>query len=163
MATLLENTEMTFQEFEPKLQFRYILTIGGIPSYLTKSAKRPAIDFSPVTIDYINTKRKLLGKGEWQDIDLTLYDPINPSGAQAVIEWIRKGYESATGRAGYASFYKQEVTLNMLGPVGDIVEEWKLKGAFISKADWGALDWTNMDSPAEITITLTYDYAVLNF
>ena len=163
MARILEPNEMHFNEFEPKLQFRYILYINGIPSYLAKSGKRPSISFSPVTIDYINMKRKLLGKGEWEDIDLTLYDPINPSGAQAVIEWVRKGYESVTGRAGYADFYKQEVTLNMLGPVGDIVEEWKLKGAFISKADWGALDYTNMDAPAEITITLTYDYAVLQF
>lgn len=163
MAKILEPTEIHFAEFEPKLQFRYIMYMGGIPTYLAKSAKRPAINFSPVTIDHINMKRKLLGKGEWQDIDLTLYDPINPSGAQAVIEWIRKGYESVTGRAGYADFYKQEVTLNMLGPVGDIVEEWKLKGAFISKADWGALDWSNTDSPAEISITLTYDYAVLEF
>lgn len=163
MAKILEPDEMMFKEFEPKYQFRYIFYIDGIPSYMCKSGKRPSISFSPVTIDYINTKRKLLGKGEWEDIDVVLYDPINPSGTQAVLEWIRRGYESTTGRAGYADFYKKEITLNMLGGPGDIVEEWKLKGAFISKADWGALDYSNMDSPAEISLTITYDYAVNEF
>jgi hypothetical protein len=50
----------------------------------------------------------------------------------------------------------------MLGPVGDKIEQWKLKGAFISNAQFGDLDWTSND-PAEITLTLSYDYAILEF
>ena len=163
MAKILEPDEMHYKEWEPKYQFRYYMYINGIPSYLVKSAKRPSIQFSPVTLDHINMKRKLLGKGEWQDIEIVLYDPINPSGAQSAIEWVRKGYESVTGRAGYADFYKQEITLNMIGPVGDIVEEWKLKGAFPISVDWGQLDWSNNDTPVEISVTLAYDYAVLEY
>jgi len=168
MATLLENSEMLFQNYEPKTQFRYKFSFGGsgtstIPSWIVKSAKRPSIAFNPMVIDHINSKRKLLGKGEWEDIDITFYDPITPSGAQSVITWIRQGYESYTGRAGYASFYKRDITLQMLGPVGDVVEEWTLKGAFISKCDWGALDYTSMDAIAEISTTVTYDFAVLNY
>ena len=93
MAKILEPDEMHFKEWEPKYQFRYIMYIQGIPTYLVKSAKRPSIQFSAVTLDHINMKRKLLGKGEWQDIDIVLYDPINPSGAQTAISWVRKGYE----------------------------------------------------------------------
>ena len=50
----------------------------------------------------------------------------------------------------------------MLGPVGDIVEEWKLKGAFVSAIGGGSLDWGTGD-PVDMTITITYDYAVLEF
>ena len=50
----------------------------------------------------------------------------------------------------------------MLGPVGDIVEEWKLKGAYIQSANFGDLDFATSD-PAEITLTLKYDYAILQF
>jgi|SRR3972149_9937078 len=163
MSKVLEPTEVHFTEFEPKMQFRYILYLNDVPSYLVKAAKRPNITFSPITLDHINMKRKLLGKGEWQDIELTLYDPIKPSGAQAVMNWIRRGYESATGRAGYADFYKQQIMLNMLGPVGDVVEEWRLVGAFVVSADWGALDWSNNDTPAEIAVTVAYDYAILEW
>ena len=50
----------------------------------------------------------------------------------------------------------------MLGPVGDVVEEWVLKGAFIKGADFGEMDYSSND-PADITLTLQYDYAILQF
>lgn len=162
MARILEPEEMHFTEFEPQVQNRFIMYINGLPSYLVKGSNKPTINLNPITLEHINMKRKLAGKPEWQDIQLTLYQPINPSGAQAVMEWIRLCYESVTGRAGYADFYKKEVILNMLGPVGDIVEEWKLKGAFVSATGGGALDWGTAD-PVDMTITITYDYAVLEF
>ena len=93
---------------------------------------------------------------------MTLYDPIVPSGAQSVIEWIRLSHESVTGRDGYADFYKKDVTFNMLGPTGDIVEEWQLKGTYISQANWNTLEYQS-NEVADITIQLTYDYAILNF
>jgi hypothetical protein len=51
----------------------------------------------------------------------------------------------------------------MLGPVGDKIEQWKLKGAYIQQANFGELDWSNATDPATIEITLTYDYAILEF
>lgn len=162
MARILEPEEMHFPEFEPQVQNRFIMYINGLPSYIVKGASKPQIALNEITLEHINMKRKLIGKPEWQNIDLTLYQPINPSGAQAVMEWIRLGYESATGRAGYADFYKKEVILNMLGPLGDVVEEWRLKGAFVSNFNGGTLDWGTGD-PVEGTITLAYDYAILEF
>ena len=43
-------------------------------------------------------REKLKGKGEWQDVEITLYDPIVPSGAQQVMEWVRTSHESLTER-----------------------------------------------------------------
>ena len=162
MAEILEFNEMFYTNFEPKMKNRFIMEIGGIPSYLIKTAHRPNIQFEAVTLEHINLKRKLKGKGEWQDLEITLYDPIVPSGAQAVMEWVRTSHESLTGRDGYADFYKKDIDIYMLGPVGDKIENWKIKGAFILNAQFGELDWTSND-PAEITLTLAYDYAVLEF
>lgn len=162
MADILSPNEIHYTDFEPKLQNRFIMYINNIPSYIIKAGSRPSIQFNVIEIDHINMTRKVLGKGKWQDITLTLYDPINPSGTQAVMEWVRRGYESVTGRAGYSQFYKEEITIVLMGGPGDIVEEWKLNGAFVSNADWGSIDWTS-DTPTEISITVSYDYAVLNF
>ena len=162
MAEILEFNEMFYTNFEPKMKNRFIMEIGGIPSYLIKTANRPNIQFEEVVLDHINLKRKLKGKGTWQDIEITLYDPIVPSGAQAVMEWIRTSHESLTGRDGYADFYKKDIDIYMLGPVGDKIENWKIKGAFILNAQFGDLDWTSND-PAEITLTLAMDYAILEF
>ena len=162
MANLISADEIMFDAFEPKMKARYIMYIEGIPSMLLKKAARPKITFEDVTLDHINVKRKLKGKGDWGDISVELYDPIVPSGAQAVMEWVRLSHESVTGRNGYADFYKKDVKINMLGPVGDIVEEWTLKGCYIKEADFGEVDWTNNDV-AGITLSLRYDYAILEF
>ena len=62
-----------------------------------------------------------------------------------------------------------EVTLDHInvkrkikGPVGDIVEEWILKGAYVQSANFGDMDWSS-DSPANISLTIVMDYAILNY
>ena len=137
MAELLEPQDIMFTPFEPKLKNRYIMQIDGINAYMVKNAKRPSLESEEVPLEHMNTTRYIKGKTRWQPIDITLYDPVVPSAAQQVMEWIRLGHESVTGRDGYADFYKKDVTFNMLGPVGDVVEEWELKGCFIQTADFG--------------------------
>ena len=139
---VLDPNEIMFTAFEPKVTNRFIMYIDGIPSYMVKSVASPSFTDGVIKLDHINTYRKIRGKREWQNMTLSLYDPITPSGAQAVMEWARLGYESVTGRAGYSDFYKKDVTLNMLGPVGDIVGEWIIKGAFVQSSNFGAYNWS---------------------
>jgi hypothetical protein len=162
MAEILEFDKMFYTNFEPKMKNRYVMEIDTIPAYLVKAANRPTIQFETITLDHINVKRKLKGKGEWQDITITLYDPIVPSAAQAVMEWVRLSHESITGRDGYADFYKKDIDLYLLGPVGDKIEQWKLKGAFINQANFGDLSFDSND-PVTVELTLSYDYAILEF
>ena len=162
MPELIDATEIMFTPFEPKTKNRFVMYIESIPAYLIKTANRPQITFEEIVLDHINVKRYVKGKGEWQPLALTLYDPIVPSAAQSVMEWVRLSHESVTGRDGYSDFYKKDVTFNMLGPVGDVVEEWVLKGTFIESANFGDLDYASTD-PAEIELTLKYDYAILQF
>jgi hypothetical protein len=162
MAEILEFDKMFYTNFEPKMKNRYVMEIENIPSYLVKAANRPSIQFEPIVLDHINVKRKLKGKGDWQDVTITLYDPIVPSAAQAVMDWVRLGHESITGRDGYADFYKKDITFYMLGPVGDKIEQWTLKGAFIQSANFGDLSFDS-NEVATIELTLTYDYAILEF
>ena len=162
MPDILDASEIMFTAFEPKVKNRFIMYIEGVPAYLVKASGRPHIQFDDITIDHINVKRKIKGKGEWQDITVTLYDPVVPSGAQVVMEWVRLSHEAVTGREGYSDFYKKDITFNLLGPVGDKVEEWTLKGAFITATTFGDMDWAN-DAFVEISLTLAYDYAILQY
>ena len=162
MAKLVDANDVMFTPFEPKLKNRFIMQIDGIPAYLIRTATRPQITFEEVVLDHMNVKRYVKGKGEWQQLNITLYDPVVPSASQAVMEWIRLSHESVTGRDGYADFYKKDVTFQVLGPVGDVVEEWTLKGAYIQDANFGDLDFATSD-PVDITLTLRYDYAILQF
>ena len=162
MPDLIDPSEIMFTPFEPKVKNRFIMYVEGIPAYLIKAVARPQITFEEIALDHINVKRYVKGKGDWQLLNITLYDPIVPSGAQAVMEWVRLHKESVTGRDGYSDFYKKDVTFNVLGPVGDKVEEWTLKGAFIKDANFGEMSWET-NEPADITLSLRYDYAILQF
>lgn len=164
MADLLQSSEIMFSSFEPKVQNRFIMYLDGIPSFLIRKTDRPKITGEAKVLDHINIQRKYRGKSKWSDISIELYDPIVPSGAQAVMEWIRLHHESVTGRDGYADFYKKDVTINVLGPVGDKVEEWTLKGAFISgETNFGTLAWENEGDFIPITLQLSMDYCILQF
>lgn len=162
MAELLDPSEIMFTPFEPKTQNRFIMYIEGIPAFTIKAMNRPSIQFDEVILEHINVKRYVKGKGAWQPLEITLYDPVVPSAAQGVMEWIREHHESVTGRQGYSDFYKKDITFNSLGPVGDKVEEWTLKGAFIQTAKFSDMDYTGEDL-ATVDLTLTYDYAILQY
>jgi len=162
MAELLEPQDIMFTPFEPKLKNRFIMQIDGINAWMIKTAKRPSIESEDVELNHMNVTRYVKGKSKWTPIDITLYDPVVPSAAQQVMEWIRLSHESVTGRDGYADFYKKDITFNMLGPVGDVVEEWELKGAYIKTADFGELSFED-STPVEIALNIVYDYAILKF
>ena len=122
MADLLNSNEIFFTQFEPKVKNRFLLYCDGIPSFLIRKVKRPTVTSEKKTLDHINIQRYYKGKTTWDNITMELYDPIVPSGAQAVMEWVRLSHESVTGRDGYSDFYKKDLTINVLGPVVDKVE-----------------------------------------
>jgi len=161
---LIDQNQLFFSVFEPKVQNRYILSMADtkIPGYMIKTTSAPGFTDEEVVLHHINTYRKIRGKRTWRDLSMTLYDPITPAGSEFVMEWARLSYESVTGRAGYSDFYKKNLTLNILGPVGDIVGEWLIKGAFIKEANFGDYDWSSSET-VEISMTVAMDYCVLNF
>ena len=44
MANLIENNQIFYTPYEPKVQNRFILQIDGIPSFMVKTANRPKIE-----------------------------------------------------------------------------------------------------------------------
>jgi hypothetical protein len=79
------------------------------------------------------------------------------------MEWIRLHYESVSGRAGYADFYKRDVQLKLLDPVGTVVELWDGKGAFITNATYNDLDYSADGEHMAINLTLRCDNWVLQY
>ena len=159
---VLDPNEIMFRAFEPKVQNRFVMYIDGIPSFMIRTVGGPTFTDNTIKLDHINSYRKIRGKREWEDITMTLYDPITPSGAQAAMDWARLSYESVTGRAGYSDLYKKDLTINVLGPVGDVVSEWIIKGAFITNFGQGDFDWSS-DTQVELTLTVAMDYCILNY
>ena len=162
MAETLGVQDMLPTKFEPKRMFRWILQIEGVDAFICKTAERPKITTEEFPIPWINSTRYVTGRTTFGEMACTLHDPIAPSGAQQVMEWIRLAFESVSGRAGYADFYKRDVQLKLLDPVGTVVELWDIKGAWVKNAEFGGLDYSSNESSV-ITLSIRYDNAVLQY
>lgn len=161
-AETLDVTSMLPAKFQPKTKNRFILMIEGVDAYLVKTAARPTVSTEEHEIPFMNSRRYLAGKTTFSTMQVTLQDAIAPSGAQQVMEWIRTCFESVSGRAGYADFYKRDIQLKLVDPIGTVVELWDIKGAFITEANFGELTYED-GAPQEISLTLRFDNAVLQY
>ena len=160
---ILNPNEIFFTAFEPKQPNRFIMYVDGFPSYIIKAISAVTFEQGEVVLNHINVYSKVKGKTKWSDLTMTLFDPITPSGAQATMEWLRLHHESVTGRDGYSDMYKKDLTINILGPVGDIVSEWVIKGAFIKGGNFGEYNWDTENAAVNLSLTIGMDYCVLNF
>lgn len=158
----LDVTSMLPNQFEPKRKNRWILAIEGVDAFLLKTAARPTVTTEEVEIPWINSTRYVAGKTKFSPIPVTMHDPIAPSGAQQMTEWLRLVFESVSGRAGYADFYKRNLQLKILDPVGTVIELWDLVGVFPTEINFGDLTYED-GTPVEISCTLRFDNAAHQF
>ena len=159
MSDLLIKMPMVY---EPLRKNRWLFRFPsdlGIQEWWLSSASRPSLVQNEVGIDFLNTKTWVVGKFEWDPIDVTFRDPIGPSATQALMEWARLHSESVTGRQGYAAGYKRDVTIEMLDPTGVVVQKWVLVNTMLTNVSFGDLSMED-DGIADITATLRFDRAI---
>ena len=160
MADLLMKMPVPY---EPKRQNRFILRFHsslGINEWFVESTSRPHIQIGATEIPFLNTSVWVAGRFNWQTINVTFRDPIGPSAAQALMEWVRLHAESVTGRMGYAAGYKKDCDLEMLDPTGVVVEKWILYGTFLQDVNFNTLAY-NQDGIATISAVLRPDRCIL--
>jgi len=148
--------------YEPKKKNRWLLRFPadlGIQEWWLASASRPSITQNEVEMQFLNTSTWVLGRFNWESISVTFRDPIGPSAAQAIMEWVRLHSESITGRQGYAAGYKKDVELEMLDPTGVVIEKWQLQGTMLTNVNFGDLSMDD-DGIADITADLRFDRAI---
>ena len=160
MADLLMKMPIPY---EPKRQNRFILRFPsslGINEWFVESTARPHITIVATEIPFLNTSTYVAGRFNWQTIPVKFRDPIGPSAAQALMEWVRLHAESVTGRMGYAAGYKKDIDLEMLDPTGVVVEKWILEGTMITKTAWSEVNY-GTDTLATLDATLQMDRCIL--
>jgi hypothetical protein len=156
----------------PKLQYRFRVILLGFgveaSTELTKQVsdvKRPTVTFEEMEIPIYNSKVKLAGKPNWDDVTINLRDDANGQVQKLVGQQIQKQFdfmEQASARSGID--YKFQTNIEMLdGGNGalepSILEKWELYGCFLSSVDYGEANYAN-NEPMTIALTLKYDNAV---
>lgn len=131
-----------FENCEPKTNNRFIFVCDKIESFAVKSISLPKRDSGSSF------------NSPWYPLTLVLHDIITPSTAQMVSNWIDI-QEQMGVRVKEAHIYA-------LGPIGDVVSDWKLTDVYVQKVDYGELNYID-SSPSEIKLILYYSDAVLEY
>ena len=153
---------------DPKRRFRFVLAMGNVPIWTVKTATKPKANVSTVEHQFINHTFKYPGRVTWDNITVTLVDPIEPDLAQSFINILRaSGYTYPTSPNERGSISKELSVLNGLGGIsiqqidaeGNPIETWTLKNPWIVSIDFGGnLDYT-ADEMNEISVEIAYDWA----
>ena len=83
-------------DVEPKRKFRWILSVGDsdIPAWVIKKVTKPTFTISEVKHSFINHSFYYPGRVEYNEIEFTLVDPVDPDMAANLLDIIKgSGYE----------------------------------------------------------------------
>jgi hypothetical protein len=158
----------------PKLSYRFRVSFEqfGVSQPVTELTKqvmdvtRPTVQFQDIVVDVYNSKIKLLGKPEWQDITVNLRDDAAGNVSRLVGEQLQKQYdfmEQASAAAGID--YKFITRIEMLdGGNGistpNVLETWEIYGCYVSQVNYGEVNYASGTDLVKIAMTIKYDNAV---
>lgn len=152
---------------EPKRAFRWILSINDIPAWVCAKTDKPSFTVSESTHAFLNYVYKYPGRLTWNDITVTLKDPIDPDVAKRIMYIMENaGYRfPETYRAAIPTITKAssvaEVTQFKMTQVdgdGNELESWELINPWVKEVSFGTLDYED-DGLVNVDVTFAYDYA----
>lgn len=153
---------------EPKRKYRFILNLAGIDSWVITRVDRPSFNVTESEHTFFNHKFYYPGKVEWQTVNFTTVDPINPDATAYLMGILGAcGYQVPSPMA-YESISKQkavevlgEVKIKAKNAEGKDVEVWTLKNAWVKNVGMGDFEYAS-DDMLTMDIELRYDYALYN-
>lgn len=161
----------TESSIEPKRNFRFQVQLGDDVIWWAKNITTPSFDVATVEHNYLDNKYFFPGRVTWQDVSLTLVDPISIDAVKKTNEYVigkdisslnykvkqKTDLETTVSKA-KATEALGQVVITILDAGGDAVETWTLNNAFILSAKYGDLAYDN-DELRTIDMTFKYDWA----
>jgi len=166
---------------EPKRGYRFIVTIGNMPSgatYYVKSVNKPGLEITAKEHMYLGHRFHYPGLVKWtpNPIDIKLIDPVNPDASQNLSAIIQaSGYKIPKNTAQVTTMSKG-AAVGALGTVvikqiseshgpqgsngGEAIETWTLNNPFIVGVSFGELAYDKEDL-TEIALKIQYDWCTL--
>ena len=156
---------------DPKRKFRFTVEIQGIDApgatvWWAKTVSKPAFQIAAAEHKYLNHTFYYPGSVTWQDVSMTLVDPVDPdmtATLSAII--VESGYTPPTDQNTLTTMSKAKsagalgsVIITQIDHDGKPLETWTLWNAFITEVKYGDLGYGE-DELTELTLTLKYDWA----
>jgi len=163
---------------EPKRQFRWLLYIAGMPQFIVKDVKKPSFTVASTPHDFINYKFHYPGRVEWQDITVTIVDPVQPDSTASLVNILEAaGYvlpDEYTSQANEPRTISKQSFVDAMGgqiqlvqfgantgaQEENVLEKWTINNPFLTNVDFGNLSYAS-DELVNISMTIKYDWANL--
>ena len=163
---------------EPKRQFRWLLYIAGMPQFIVKDVKKPSFTVAATPHDFINYKFHYPGRVEWQDIQVTIVDPVQPDSTASLVKILEKsGYvlpDEYTSQPNEPRTISKKAFVDAMGgqiqlvqfgantgaQEENVLEKWTINNPFLTNVDFGNLSYGS-DDLVNISMTIKYDWAFL--
>ena len=175
--------------FQPKRAFRFLVTFSELAdlTFMVKTAKKPSYQLATKEHNVLNHVFKFPGVLKWNDVDVTFIDAVDPNvGSKFYTALLNAGYVAPVSEGALVTGITKVQTTSTIGEVSikqldgggiilpagadpgevvgatdttNIVEEWRLKNAFLTKVAFGdTLDYSS-EELINVSVTVTYDYA----
>lgn len=157
----------------PKLQYRFRVSLEnfGVSTPTTELTKqvvditRPTLDFEDIEIHVYNSRVRLAGKHNWNDITLNLRDDVSGQVQKLVGEQLQKQfdfYEQSSAASGID--YKFTTRIEILdggngANTANVLETWEIYGCYLKNANYQTLAYAN-NEPVTIQLAIRYDNAI---
>ena len=158
---------------DPKRKFRFTVEFQGIQAaqggamlWYTKTAAKPSFQVAEATHKFLNHTFYYPGSVTWQDISITLVDPVDPDMAATLSDIVvQSGYTPPTDSTSLSTMSKAKaagalgtVIITQIDSDGNPLETWTLWNSWIKEVKYGDLGYDG-DDLTEMTVALKYDWA----
>ena len=158
---------------DPKRKFRFTVEFQGIQAaqggailWYAKTAAKPSFQVAEATHKFLNHTFYYPGSVTWQDISITLVDPVDPDMAATLSDIVvQSGYTPPTDANSLSTMSKAKaagalgtVIITQIDSDGKPLETWTLWNSWIKEVKYGDLGYDG-DDLTEMTVALKYDWA----
>mgnify|MGYP001473685864 CR=1 FL=1 len=160
---------------DPKRKFRFTVEFQGIQAaqggamlWYAKTATKPSFQIAAAEHKYLNHTFYYPGSVTWQDVTVTLVDPVDPDMAATLSDIVvQSGYSPPADANDLVTMSKAKaagalgtVIVTQIDAEGATLEQWTLWNSFITEVKYGDLEYGG-DDLTELSVTLKYDWARL--
>jgi len=164
-----ENTTLK----DPKRKFRFMVEFQGITApqggamlWYAKTCTKPSFAIAEATHKFLNHTFYYPGSVTWNDVIVTLVDPVNPDMAATFSDMVvQSGYTPPTDANSLSTMSKAKaagalgtVIIMQIDSDGNPLETWTLWNSWMKEVKYGDLGYDG-DDLTEMSVTLKYDWA----
>lgn len=158
---------------DPKRVSRFRVSIGALNNsdyvWYAKSFTKPSAEITTTPHKYLNHTFNYPGSVKWSAVTIDLVDPTDPidAGGSLAQLLVAMGYEIPAGAkdSEFVNISKRKATtalgdisVSEIDDLGNPLETWTLKQAFVNKFEWGSLKYEGDDLNV-LKLSITYDWA----